>query len=70
MNKTVWVVGENIGSGGWQLLGIFDDEQMAFDACTGKDNFYGSVPLNVRLSDEAEEWPNIRFPNYEDGGKL
>jgi len=65
--KVLWVCGKHLGQDdagnpAWDLQGIFEAEAAAVAACQELNDFIGPVPLNVKLPQDATEWPNCRYP--------
>lgn len=61
--ETVWICGRWAGkTKRWLLLGAFTSEQQAVDACLDGSTFVGPIALDVRLSDEPQEWPGAYYP--------
>ena len=54
-NRTIYVAGHYPPgeSAAWELMGLFDAEADAIEACTTDRHFYGAVPANTRLPDES-----------------
>lgn len=67
MNKTVWVAADVKSPDGriWELLGIFETEVLACEACTARNHAVFPVELNQRAPDETMIAPNVRWPYYE-----
>lgn len=66
----LWIVGNLLNDGStfgswpvWELVGVFDDESKAVDACTTRTHFVGPADLNVRQPDETVEWPGHYYPH-------
>lgn len=70
IKEIVWVVGEvidnnNLGSI-WEIIGIFNDEKDAIEACTQWNHFIGPIPMNTRLPiSRSTDWPGCYFPKLE-----
>jgi hypothetical protein len=67
----LFVVGEHTSKVGkdeaaWSLLGVFDTEEKAVNACRKRNHFVGKVGLNERLPDERMDWPGIYYPKDTD----
>lgn len=66
----LWIVGKRSpqdadehGFAGWDLIGVFDDGDVAVSACQGHpDYFVGPVLLNVCLGDDPIPWPESSYP--------
>jgi hypothetical protein len=68
---TLWVVGKNCGESdedqgavAWDLIGVFDDRELAIAACK-PGYFVGPAVLNEVLPDEARSWPGCFYPGDE-----
>lgn len=46
----------------WELLGVFDSEELAVSHCHQRHHFVGAIEMNVRLPDERQEWPGVYYP--------
>lgn len=46
----------------WEFQGIFDNEQLASDACEGELWFIGPALLNAPVPTEAATWPGAYYP--------
>lgn len=49
----------------WEVMGIFDDEEIAEFHCTDWYDFYGPLELGKYLGEEPKEWPGCRYPVAE-----
>lgn len=47
------------------LIGVFDTEEAAREACTLPYHGYGPLRLNERLPDGPNEWPGFVYPIAE-----
>lgn len=70
-NIKLWICGRYWGQtkekiSAWELFGVFDSHQKAFDACTTKTHFIGPVILNERFPDKPEIWPGAYYPKLQD----
>ena len=69
--QQLWAVGENLNHDDdesttkWQILGVFDDEQLAVAACTTGEHFVGPMTLNECLPDEPKPWAGGYYPRLE-----
>jgi hypothetical protein len=65
-NEQLWVVGQiyvnHPSVWGWGVVGIFDDEALAVQACKDHAYFVAPAKLNERFSDKAVEWPGAYYP--------
>ena len=70
-SQQLWIVGDNLNrddddaTSKWEILGVFDDEQLAVAACTADYHFVGPITLNERLPDEPRPWPSGYYPRLE-----
>lgn len=66
MNNQVWVAGTNKDEKGpcvaWELIGVFDNQQLAIDNCTKPNDFVGPVELNVPFPEETCQWTGLYYP--------
>lgn len=46
----------------WEFQGVFDSEEKARNACTGKNHFIGPATLNESLPPEPIQWPGAYYP--------
>ena len=51
----------------WDILGIFDTEDQAVDACYDISCFVGPVELNKSFPREIIEWPGCWYPFNQEG---
>ena len=63
--KQLWLVGKLILNG-WEVKGVFDDEELAKKACLTSCHFIGPLLLNEFLPEASTEWPGAMFPNLDD----
>jgi len=63
-NKVMWLAGQHIREDGldWEVMGLFETEQLAFDACINWRQFIGPLEVNKRLPDEAIKWDGAYYP--------
>jgi len=64
----LWLVGffrdiECNDGGIWELVGVYDNEQKAVDACLDWRHFVGPVELNYTCPQEKTDWPGFYYPN-------
>lgn len=64
MNTELWLVGKYTTFEPWELIGVFDSEEKAVNACVKDNYFVGPVTLNVAFPDEPVEWPGCYYPSY------
>jgi len=62
---TLWIVGKVWSHRFWEYQGIFDDEQMAVDACEDDNWFIGPVKMNEKVPVQCMDWPGAYFPLAE-----
>ncbi len=48
----------------WEMVGIFDNEEKAVEACKTVDHFIGPLLLNENIED-GKDWPGVRWPVIE-----
>ena len=65
MSGIVWVVGQYIVNGPWEIQGVFSDEGQAVAACVEDSFFVGPVPFNEALSIEKREWVGSYYPRLQ-----
>jgi len=62
----LWVVGkflcETEKGRAWDILGIYDSEEIAVENCLDECCFVGSVILNDKSSLEQKEWKGAYYP--------
>jgi len=51
----------------WDILGIFDEEYKAVDACYDICCFVGPMTLNASFPREIIEWPGCWYPMSQKG---
>lgn len=65
-SPTLWLVGRGeANSREWALIGVFEDEQVAREACVTDWHFVGPIILNERLPEEPQDWPGSYYPLYQ-----
>lgn len=64
--RTFWIAGrfnvENLPNGNWEVLGLFDSENKAVEACSLWCDFVASLKLNEKLPEEATDWVGLYYP--------
>ena len=65
MSVVVWVVGQYVVDGQWELQGVFSDEVQAVAACVEDSFFVGPVPFNEALSIEKRAWDGSYYPRLQ-----
>lgn len=68
----LWIVGEVRETLGelrcvWDLVGVFDNEQLAVDACESPMHFVGRVDVNAIAPKEPTALPGAWYPKANDG---
>lgn len=63
----LWVAGmfRDLKQPIWELVGVFDSEQMAIDACIDYRYFIGPAVLNEATPFERMEWPGCYYPKSQ-----
>lgn len=61
---TLWVVGKvtDYDAKAWEMIGVFDDQELALHACRTPLYFLGPIELNTALPDETLEWKGAYYP--------
>jgi len=62
----MYVVGQRIDDKEWHIQGVFDDKQMAEDACRTVDYFVGPLVLNNNLPHEKVDWEGCWYPRHDE----
>jgi len=60
----IWIVADVKSADGrvWELLGVFDSETLADDACTEWNHAYWPWEINRRAPDESTIASDVRYP--------
>jgi len=64
----LWIVGKYRGEGGsisWDFVGVFDNEDVAVDACLDYTFFVGPAYLNEDVGNKNIEWPGCYYPRSD-----
>jgi hypothetical protein len=61
----LWVVGRVLDMDYWEFIGVFDDEQLAVNACFDTLCFVGPCILNENVGRETIEWPDSYYPRKD-----
>lgn len=69
VGKYTWKEGKEGGEMNdlWEVVGIFEDESRAKQACRGDNYFVGPIELNKDLegeNSETIEWPGAYYPTH------
>lgn len=56
----------SVKSNNSEIIGVFDTEEKAIEACRTPLHGYGEIELNKDLGDELTEWPNFIYPMGSD----
>jgi hypothetical protein len=61
---TLFVVGkvDVLSPRQWEFMGVFDDEELAMEACKDERYFVGPVELNETIPETQTEWPMAYYP--------
>lgn len=66
-NSKLWIAGRVIDEGGlWEILGVYDCEILADQACHDSSCFIGPIILNRKMPVETIEWPDLYYPRLFD----
>ena len=62
--EVVWVAGQvlNFTSGAWEIIGVFNTEQKAIEACVGLNDFVGPLKLNEIAPRQSVDWVGAYYP--------
>ncbi len=71
-SKIVWLVGEHVykpdRNAQWEIVGIFETEGQAVEACTNFNQFIGPIEMNKPEYDHVK-WEGCYFPRHNDHEK-
>lgn len=60
----LWLAGRYNRNFQIEIIGIFDTEQGAVDACVYTTDFIGPLMLNKRYSTRSRKWTGAYFPRW------
>lgn len=66
---TLFVTGRITQWPAWELVGVFDTQKLATDACLDETYFVGPVRKNKPIADRRVTWPGCVYPREIEGAR-
>ena len=68
MPETIWICGrmDPALQCGWEVVGAYDSEQKAIDACKDATFFIGPQVMNQTNPEAPTSWPGCYYPLFVD----